>query len=128
MKFGYSCKSFMVAVVMLLASSAFAQSKRSVELSRPVMLNGTELKPGGYNIRWAGTGPDVEVSLRRGRKVLATMPARLSTMENASAYDAVVTRQNGTDVNTLAGFRFRGKTMAIDLGQSNQEVQAASAK
>jgi hypothetical protein len=128
MKFGYSRKSFMVAIVMLLASSAFAQSKRSVELSRPVMLNGTELKPGGYNIRWSGTGPDVEVSLRRGRKVLATMPARLSTMENASAYDAVVTRQNGTDVNTLAGFRFRGKTMAIDLGQSNQEVQAASAK
>lgn len=128
MKFGYSRKSFMVAIVMLLASSAFAQSKRSVELSRPVMLNGTELKPGGYNIRWSGTGPDVEVSLRRGRKVLATMPARLSTMEKASAYDAVVTRQNGTDVNTLAGFRFRGKTMAIDLGQSNQEVQAASAK
>ena len=128
MKVTNSSKSFILGIVLLLASSAFAQSKASVELSRPVMLNGTELKPGDYNLRWEGTGPNVEVSIRRGRTVLAKIPARVSSLEYASAYNAAVTRENGTNINTLAGFRFKGKTMAIDLGEPSEEVQAASAK
>ena len=43
---------------LLLASSAFAATKASLELKHPTTVNGTQLKPGEYKLQWDGTGPE----------------------------------------------------------------------
>jgi hypothetical protein len=113
--------------VLLMSWSAFAQSKASLEIGRPLTFNGIELQPGRYKLHWEGTGPSVQLSILKGKNVLATMPARLASLETPYPYDAVVTRDGG-EVGALAGFRFKRKSISIDLVEPSGKVQAASAR
>src|SRR5271167_144548 len=71
MKFATVSKSVVLGLALLLASSAFAATKASLQLSNPVTLNGTTLKAGDYKVQWDGDGPNVEVSFRQGKNVVA---------------------------------------------------------
>ena len=76
MKFATVSKSLVMGLALLLASSAFAGTKGSMTLLSPATINGTNLKPGDYNLEWQGTGSDVQLSIKQGKTVLATVPAK----------------------------------------------------
>ena len=57
MKFATVSKSMVLGLALLLASSAFAATKGSLELLDPVNVNGTTLKPGDYKVQWEGPAP-----------------------------------------------------------------------
>ena len=71
----------MLGLALLLASSAFAATKASLQLSNPVMVNGTKLKPGDYKVEWEGTGPNVELSIMQGKNVVAKVPAHVVELQ-----------------------------------------------
>ena len=52
MKFATVSKSLVMGLALLLASSAFAATKASLQLNNPVTVNGTKLKPGDYKLQW----------------------------------------------------------------------------
>ena len=75
-EFATVSKSLVMGLALLLASSAFAATKANLTLQNPTTVNGTKLKPGDYKLEWDGSGPNVEVSIMQGKKVLAKVPAK----------------------------------------------------
>jgi hypothetical protein len=128
MKFATVSKSLVLGLALLLASSAFAGTKGSLQLSNPVNVNGTTLKPGDYKVQWEGAGPNVELSILHGKEVVAKVPARVVELQAPSSTDAAVTRKNDSGPNTLAGLRFEGKKFALELGEASDGMQAGSSK
>jgi hypothetical protein len=57
MKFATVSKSLVLGLALLLASSAFAATKGSLQLSNPVTVNGTTLKPGDYKVSGRAAAP-----------------------------------------------------------------------
>jgi len=121
-------KSLVLGLALLLASSAFAATKASLQLSNPVTVNGTKLKPGDYKLQWEGSGPNVELSIMQGNNVLAKVPAHVVELQTPAAQDAAVTRKNDSGPNSLAGVRFQGKKFAIELGEASDGMQAGSSQ
>lgn len=129
MKFAIVSKSLLMALALLFATGAFAASKASLELNDLVTLNGTTLKPGDYKVQWEGTGPNVELSITKGKHVVAKTAARLVDLSAPAANNAAVTMKNDNGPNSLTGLRFQGKKFALDLsGASSDGMQGGSSK
>jgi hypothetical protein len=125
MKFATVSKSIVLGLALLLASSALAATKGSLQLSDNVTLNGTTLKPGDYKVQWEGSGPNVEVKILRGKNVLATVAAHVIELQTPSVNDAAVTRKNDSGPNSLVGVRFEGKRFALELGEASDSMRAS---
>jgi hypothetical protein len=128
MKFATVSKSLMLGLALLLASSAFAATKGSLQLSNPTTVNGTKLKAGDYKVEWEGSGPAVELSIKQGKNVIAKVPARVVDLNGVSANDAAVVRKNDDGTSSLTGVRFQGKKFALEFGDSSDGMQAGSSK
>jgi hypothetical protein len=128
MKFATVTKSLVVGLALTLASSAFAASKANLTLNNPTSINGTSLKAGEYKLLWDGNGPNVEVSIVQGKKVIAKVPAKVVDLNQSSANDAALLKQNSDGSTTLAGVRFQGKKFALELGEASDGMQAGSSK
>jgi hypothetical protein len=128
MKFATVSKSLVLGLALLLASSAFAGTKANLQISNPVNVNGTTLKPGDYKVQWEGAGPNVELSIMHGKEVVAKVPARVVELQAPAPSDAAVTRNNDSGPNTLAGLRFEGKRFALELGEASDSIQSGSSK
>jgi hypothetical protein len=128
MKHSTFSKALILGAALILASSAFASSKASLNLSNPVTVNGTKLKAGEYKIQWEGSGPDVEVSIMQGKTVVAKAPAHVVNLDAAAINSAAVVTTSNDGTATLTGVRFDGKKFALDLGESSDNMQAGSAK
>jgi hypothetical protein len=118
-------KSLLLGLALLLATSAFAANKGSLNVQEPVTVNGTRLAPGDYKVAWDGTGPSVELSITQGKKVVAKVPARMVTLENPSQTDAAVVRNNGDGTRSLSEVRLSGKKFAFAVGEEAAKADAS---
>jgi hypothetical protein len=128
MKFATVAKSLTMGLALLLASSAFAGTKADLELRNPTTVNGTKLKAGDYKLEWDGNGPNVEVSILQGKKVIAKVPAHVVDLSAPSSNSAALTTKNSDGTTALAGVRFEGKKFAIELGDSGDGMSSGSSK
>jgi hypothetical protein len=121
-------KSAVMGLALLLTSGAFAATKADLTLQSPTTINGAQLKPGDYKLQWEGSGPNVEVSIQQGKKVIAKVPAKVVDLNFPSQNNAAILRMNGDGTSTLAGARFEGKKFALEIGESSDSMQAGSSK
>jgi hypothetical protein len=128
MKFATISKSVVMGLALMLASSAFAATKASLNLQHPTIINGTKLKAGDYKLEWDGSGPNVEVSIIQGKNVLTKVPAKVVDLSSPSQNSAAVVTRNGDGTSTLSGARFEGKRFALELGDASEGMQAGSSK
>jgi hypothetical protein len=128
MKFATVSKSLILGAALLLASSAFAATKASLELHYPTIVNGTKLKPGDYKLEWEGTGPNVQLTILQGKNVVAKVPAHLVDLSSPSDSNAAVVNHNNDGTTSLEGVRFGGKKFALELGESGDGMSAGSSK
>ena len=128
MKFATVSKSLLMGAALLMASSAFAANKASMQVQSPVTINGATLKPGDYTVEWNGSGSNVELSITKGKKVLAKVPAHVVDLETASNSNATVIRRNDDGTNSLTGVRFGGKKFALEVSEASDGVQSGSSK
>src|SRR5438132_13864327 len=119
MKFATVSKSLVLGLALLLASSAFAGTKGSLQLNNPTTVNGTNLKAGDYKLEWDGSGPNVEVSIMQGRTVLAKVPAKVVDLSAPASNNAAVVIRKDDGSRSLAGARFQGKKFALELGDAS---------
>jgi hypothetical protein len=82
----------MVAGLFLLfsLSALAAANSGSLTLTGPAQLNGKQLASGEYKVKWEGTGQDVQVSILKGKNVVATAPAKLVDVADKAYGDSVV--------------------------------------
>jgi hypothetical protein len=115
-----------LALAVLLATSAFAgTNKGSLHLSEAAQVNGQAVPAGDYQVRWDGTGSNVEISVMQGKKVVAKAPAKVVELKEAFGHDAaVVNRSNNSAAVTEV--RFAGKKYALAIGAEKAEMGESS--
>ena len=121
-------KTVVLGLAVLLASSAFASNKGTLLVHETLEVKGQQLAVGEYQLRWDGTGSNVEVSFMKGRKEIAKTSAKLVTLDKASDNDsAVVDHSTGKAIVTEV--RFAGKKYALALGATEKaEMSGGSNK
>ena len=123
MKFQSVSKSLLLGLALLLATSAFAAAnKGSLALSSAVTVSGTQLSPGDYSVKWDGNGPNVELTILQGNKVVATTPARLVDLSQKQSVDNAVVKNNADGTKSLAKIRFSGKKVALAIGTESASM------
>ncbi len=128
MKFATVSKSIVLGLALVMASTAFAATKRSLQLTDPVTVNGTTLKAGDYKVEWEGNGPNVELNIIQGKNVVAKVPAHVVELQSPAANDAALTRGSDNGPRTLTGVRFEGKKTALDFGDGGDSMASGSGK
>jgi hypothetical protein len=128
MKFATVSKGLLMGLALLLATSAFAATKASLQLNNPVVLNGTTLKPGDYRVEWDGSGPNVELSILKGKNIVAKTSAHMVDLAAPAQNDAAVTVKNDSGPSSLTGLRFHGKKYGLDLSSTSDGMQGGSSK
>jgi hypothetical protein len=119
-------KGLVLGLALLLTSSAFAASKGPLQLSNPVNVAGKQIPAGDYTVKWDGTGPSVQVNIMKGKDVVATVPAQVVNLNQASNYDSAVVNTNGDGSRSLSQIRFSGKKMALEVGGASNASNGSS--
>jgi hypothetical protein len=117
-------KSLFLGLALLLATSAFAANKGSLQIQEPTSVNGTKLAPGDYKIEWDGNGPSVELSILQGRKVIAKVPAHVVDLNRPAQNDAAVVKNSEDGTKTLSEVRLSGKKFAFAVGEEAAKADA----
>ncbi len=128
MKWNQVAKNVVLGLAVLLATSAFASNnKGSLHLSEAAQVNGQAVPAGDYQLRWEGTGANVEVSFMQGKKVVTKASAKVVDLKNAFSNDAAVVDHSGS-TPALTEVRFAGKKFALALGESEKAGMGDSSK
>lgn len=130
MKVSKISRNALPGLALLLATSAFAANKAtkgSLELSEPVTVSGHELKAGQYKLTWEGTGEDVQAMILTHGKLVATVPAHLTDLNQPEPNDAVVSRQNDDGSRSLIQVDFAGKKYALSFDDGTATGSTSSA-
>ena len=126
MKFGNTSKGLLLGLALLLATSAFAAAnKGSMQLLDPVTVSGKQLPAGDYSVKWDGNGPNVELNILKGSKVVATTPARLIDLSQKPNSDAAVIKNNEDGSRSLTEIHFGGKKYALAIGQETASMDGS---
>ena len=121
-------KTVVLGLAVLLASSAFASNKGSLQVREAIEINGQQLAPGEYQVKWDGTGPNVEVSIMQGKKEVAKTTAKVVALDKAYGYDAAVV-DHASGKASVSEVRFAGKKYALAIGATDKaEMNASSTK
>lgn len=95
---------FMVALLAALPVIGFAATK-SIDVSQPVAVGNTVLKPGTYHVTWSGSGPNVQVQFKSGKKTVAT--ANATVQDQKSGNNALeLGPASGSNTKTLQAIDF----------------------
>ncbi|MFZ0798650.1 MAG: hypothetical protein WCA13_03010 [Terriglobales bacterium] len=128
MKLTHVAKTVVLGLAVLLASSAFASNKGSLQVREAVEVSGQQLAPGDYQLRWDGTGSNVEVSFMQGKKEVAKASARVVTLDKAYDYDSAVV-DHASGKATVSELRFAGKKYVLAIGATEKaEMSGSSTK
>jgi hypothetical protein len=127
MKLNNLAKAAVLGLAVLLASSAFASNKGSLQVRETVEVNGQQLRAGDYQVRWDGTGSDVEVSFMQGKKEVAKTSAKLVTLDKPYGYDSAVVEHEGGKA-AISEVRFAGKKYALAIGGTDKAEMSSSTR
>ena len=128
MKRNHLAKTVVLGLAVLLAASAFASNKGSLQVREPFEVNGQQLAAGEYQVRWDGTGSNVEVSIMQGKKEIAKTSAKVVELNKASDYDAAVL-DHSSGKAAVSELRFAGKKYALAIGATEKaEMNGGSTK
>jgi hypothetical protein len=81
---------------------------KSMNLSNPVTLGGTELKPGSYSVK----AYSVKVTLSRGGKMIAEAPVQWKDEADEAAHSTIV-----TESGQIREIHFLGKSKYVEIAQ-----------
>ena len=129
MKWNHVAKSVVLALAVLVATSAFAGSsnKGSLHLSEAAQVNGQAVPAGDYQLRWEGTGANVEVSFMQGKKLVTKSPAKVVELKSAFNSDAAVVDKSAS-TPAVTEVRFAGKKYALAIAPTEKAAMGESTK
>jgi hypothetical protein len=123
MKVSRISKGLLLGLTLLLATSVFAANKGQLQLNDPLTINGKQLAAGEYRLQWEGTG-SIELSILRGKTVVASVPARLVDLDRPAQADLTIVRMNADGSKALSEIRFGGKKYSLAIGNESAKVDS----
>lgn len=125
MNFAKISKGLVLGLALILATSAFAASKGPLQLTAAANVAGKQLAAGEYTVKWDGSGPSVQVEIMKGKNVVATVPAQVVNLDQASNYDSAVVNTGSDGSRVLSQIRFSGKKFALAVGEQGASASGA---
>jgi hypothetical protein len=126
MKSSLYSKIILATLALALTTSAFAAGdsyKGNFQISESAQVNGKQLPAGEYTAKWEGSGPNVQVSILQGKKVVATTSAQVVDLSTAASdSEAELTKASNGD-RELTTLRFSGKKYSLQLGNEAASTQ-----
>jgi hypothetical protein len=119
-------KIIFATLALALTTAAFAANdvhKSSFQISAPTQVNGKEIPAGEYTAKWEGTGPSVQVSIMKGKDVLATVPAQVVTLSEPARDSHAEIKNSSNGDRELTGLQFSGKKYSLELGTESAKAQ-----
>ena len=120
---------FLVASAMaaLLTTSAFAAgNKTSFEITSDTVVAGKTLMAGRYTASWEGQGPNVDLSISKGKEVVATVPARVVDLPKPLVAGATIVKTNPNGTVGLSEIQITGKKYVLEISDPNAPSDVAS--
>jgi hypothetical protein len=127
MKFQSYFKVIIAVAVLAFTTAAFAGNnshKNSFQIFAPAQVNGTELAAGDYTAKWEGNGPDVQVSIIRDGKTVATVPAKVVESAQKASNDAAELENGNSGSRELSAIHFSGKTYSLQFSGGTAQARA----
>ena len=119
-------KGLFLTAMLLIAGSAFAASKGSMELLRPANVAGTQLAAGNYTVQWDGAGDQVQLQIFQGKKSVASANAHVVKLEHPLSENSVVVVPNDDGSRSIARINFGKKDFALELQNEGAGSGAAA--
>jgi hypothetical protein len=104
-----------VAMLFCVAVGAAAKPKDSgtMVLHSDVILNGSHLASGTYDVRWTNHSPEVAVSFLQDGKVVATATGKIVDRGRKCESNEVMYNSDANGAHVIAEIRFRGSSEVI---------------
>ena len=118
-------KRLSIALVFLSVSNLFAANKGSLHVSSPEEVAGQPLAPGDYVVRWEDRGPDVDLRIMQGRKIVATAIAHKMLLQNTSIADSVLI-ETIAERRSLSLIFFSGSAVALEIRGPSRATTVSS--
>ncbi len=119
----------LLAFSLLLAASAIAgNNKGTLRTDETVTVGGKQLPAGKYQVTWAGSGSNVELSISDGRETLAQVPAQILPLKTAQAGSGYSINTDASGNKALTEILFDGKKYKLSIGEASAATAPASDK
>jgi hypothetical protein len=111
----------LLASSFLLATAAFAgpANRGTVNTDETVTVGGKQLPAGQYQVEWAGSGSDVELSILNGKTTVAKVPAQILPLNKAESQSGYATSADQSGNKTLTEIFFSGKKYVLSIGEAS---------
>jgi hypothetical protein len=126
MKIANTLKGLVLGLAVLLATSALASNKGTLQLTDAAVVSGKQLPAGDYSVKWEGSGSNVQLSIMQGKNVVVTTAARVVDLSQSADSDAAVLRSNADGSRSLTEVRFGGKKFALAIGEETMSADNGS--
>jgi hypothetical protein len=115
---------------LMLAASAVAgnPNKGTLQIDETVTVGDKQLPAGNYQVEWVGSGPDVELSISKGRDTVAKVPAQVLPLKKAEAGNGYSIKTDQAGNKALTGILFGGRKYELSIGETPAETATPSDK
>ena len=124
LKFSVSLLAF--ALLGSTAVLAHDSNKATLQLYEKVNVDGKALNPGTYKVDWQGSGPNVQVSIKEGKDVVATFPAHVTEQPTKNDNDAYGSTAGPDGTRVLTTIYVGGQRTALNVAPASAQKASAS--
>jgi|PlaIllAssembly_1097288.scaffolds.fasta_scaffold1499873_1 uncharacterized protein YlzI (FlbEa/FlbD family) len=103
----------MLGLLLIQPAAALTNDAVDVTLLGPIVINGSHVNAGNYQIRWVSNSPDGVMTLLKGRKVVAEARGKAVERDAKAKDTLIITQDDGNGNRVLKEIQFKGKTQAI---------------
>jgi len=127
MKMATIAKNLLVGLALLGTTAFAASNKGTLQVNEPVTINGKLVPKGEYQVKWEGNGPDVSLSVMRGKQVVASAPGHLTELGQPNPQDSRTIKIAEDGSKSLTEIRFADKKYVLQIGDTSTQSSAAAA-
>jgi hypothetical protein len=102
-----------VIVTLLAAPIIAASGKATYQVTRPMVVAGTELQPGEYEVKWQSKSPEADVTFKLNGKVVAKVQGKIETLERKTMYNTLVIGKDSSGREAIQGLLFGDKDIKV---------------
>ena len=111
--------SLLILVVLGLSFSARANNERTIPFRTEVVLNGSKLPAGFYEISWVSHSPEATVTFVKAGHLMVTATGMWVERRARYTADSLIYTNNPDGSHTLLEIRFAGQKRALVFASVN---------
>ncbi|MEW5974574.1 MAG: hypothetical protein AB1898_02090 [Acidobacteriota bacterium] len=117
-----------VALTVGTGPVCLAKGKKPLKIHEPVRLGDTVLKPGDYRVDVVENGERSEVSIYKGKTLVAKAQVQAAELETKATRNSIRYSKGGDDVGTITQLQLAGESVTYRVMETPQQATSGSTK